>query len=54
MPVGQRMPVRDLRLSNLTDSSVTLSWLTDSATTGYVLYGETSALAQVAIDVRQP
>ena len=37
MPVAQRMPVRDLRISNLTDSSATLSWLTDSATTGIVL-----------------
>ena len=52
MPVGQKMPVRDLRISNQTDSSVTFSWQSDSATTGYVLYGETSDLAQVAIDVR--
>ena len=52
MPVAQKMPVRDLRISNQTDSSVTFSWQTDSATTGYVLYGETPNLGQVAVDVR--
>jgi hypothetical protein len=41
-----------LLIASLTDSSVTFSWLTDSATTGYVLYGETADLAQVAVDVR--
>ena len=53
------MPIRDLRISNLTDSAVTLSWLTDSTTTGYVLYGETpdtssvsTSLGQVALDLR--
>jgi hypothetical protein len=52
MPVGKAMPVQELRISNLTDSSLTFSWLTDSATTGYLLYGETAELGQVAADVR--
>ena len=34
--VGQAMPVRDLVVSNLRDTSVTLSWTTKEATTGYV------------------
>ena len=49
---GQVIAVRDLRLANFTDSAVTLSWITDEATTGYVLYGETPELGQVAVDVR--
>jgi hypothetical protein len=52
IPTGKTLPVRDLRVSNLRDTSVTFSWLTDDATTGYVLYGETAELGQVTTDLR--
>ena len=40
VPTGKAMPVRDLRISNRRDTSLTLSWTTDSATTGYVRFGQ--------------
>ncbi len=50
--------VRDLQISNLRDTSVALSWITDEPATGYVLFGEKSASGQsldhVAYDVRGP
>ena len=52
VPTGPFQSVRDLRVSNLRDTSVTLSWTTDEPTTGYVLYGETKELGQVAVDGR--
>ncbi|MGB0383990.1 MAG: FG-GAP-like repeat-containing protein [Ardenticatenaceae bacterium] len=58
-PVPQTAPAasepveaRDLNISNVRDTSVTLTWLTDQATTGYVLYGQTTELGQIAYDVR--
>jgi len=43
VPTAQTQPVRDLRISisNLRDTSVTLSWTTNEATTSYVRFGET-------------
>ncbi|MGB0385397.1 MAG: choice-of-anchor B family protein [Ardenticatenaceae bacterium] len=38
--VGAAMPIRDLVVSNLRDTSLTLSWTTEEATTGYVRIGE--------------
>ena len=52
VPTGPFQSVRDLRVSNLRDTSVTLSWTTDEPTAGYVLYGETKELGQVAVDGR--
>ena len=52
VPAGPRELVRNLRVSNLRDRSVTLSWTTDSPTTGYVRYGENRELGQVAYDGR--
>ncbi len=52
VPTGPFQSVRDLRVSNLRDTSVTLSWMTDEPTTGYVLYGESPELGQVAVDGR--
>jgi PKD repeat protein len=40
LPTGKTLPVHDLRISNLRDSSVTLSWLTSAATTAYLRFGE--------------
>jgi hypothetical protein len=54
--------IRDLQVSNLRDTALTLSWITDEPTTGYVVFGETPALSagsgqalgRVAYDVRGP
>ncbi|MGB0384626.1 MAG: FG-GAP-like repeat-containing protein [Ardenticatenaceae bacterium] len=40
IPSGKALPARNLRLSNLRDTSLTLSWTTDEPTTGYVQFGE--------------
>ena len=57
IPTGQAMPIRDLRISNLRDTSVTLSWTTEEATTGYVYFASGSSannrgLMRVAYDSR--
>ena len=63
MPTGKAMPVRDLRISNLRDTSLTLSWITDEPTTGYVRFSRDnlmlpanssrlSAQERVAVDIR--
>ncbi|UCC64994.1 MAG: fibronectin type III domain-containing protein, partial [Anaerolineae bacterium] len=54
--------VRDLQVSNLRDTALALSWITDEPATGYVVFGETpalsagsgQALSRVAYDVRGP
>ena len=43
IPTAQAMPIRDLRISNLRDTSVTLSWTTEEATTGYVYFASGSS-----------
>ncbi|NJN66383.1 MAG: fibronectin type III domain-containing protein [Chloroflexaceae bacterium] len=43
--------VEALRVSNISDSSVTISWTTSSATTGHIVYG-TATPDQTATDVR--
>ena len=53
VPTGPRLPIRNLRLSNLRESSVTLSWITDEVTTGYVRFGKTNdKLEQTSYDSR--
>lgn len=36
---GPTIAPKDVRISNLTDSSATISWITDDQTTGFVSYG---------------
>ena len=38
---GQNSP-KDVRVSNIASSSLTVSWITDVQTTGFVKYGESS------------
>jgi hypothetical protein len=45
IPTGKTMLVRDLHISNLNDTSVTFSWTTDEATTGYVRFGSEERVA---------
>ena len=49
---GPRELVCDLRVSNLRDNRVALSWTTDSPTTDYVRYSENRKLGQMAVDRR--
>ena len=46
IPTGESLPIRDLRLSNLRDTSVTLSWITEKPTTGYVRFTGAAAPPQ--------
>ncbi|MGB0386144.1 MAG: choice-of-anchor B family protein [Ardenticatenaceae bacterium] len=53
--VGQAMAIHDLVVSNLRDTSVTLSWTTEEATTGYVRANTGNRLPEnqkVALDIR--
>ncbi len=43
---------KEIRITNLTDKSFTVSWLTDSEVGGFVKYGEGEGLENVAIDLR--
>jgi hypothetical protein len=43
---------KQIQFTNLTDNSFSVSWITDSATSGFVKYGETKQLNQVAQDDR--
>ncbi|MGB0384969.1 MAG: fibronectin type III domain-containing protein [Ardenticatenaceae bacterium] len=50
---AQAVPIHDLQRSNLRDTSLTLSWTTQQATTGYVRFGETpETMSKVAYDSR--
>jgi len=41
-----------IKVTNITDSSFTVSWLTESATTGFTNFGESANLGNVAADER--
>lgn len=43
---------RKVRLSNITENSFTVSWITDEATTGFLRYGETADLSFTISDER--
>ncbi len=43
---------KDVNISNITENSATISYITDSSVVGSVSYGKTSSLDQVALDVR--
>lgn len=40
---------KDVRISNITDNSVAISWVTDSTTQGFVKYGSGSSLDKTAL-----
>src|SRR3989344_7707037 len=44
---GENSP-KDVRVSNITDSSFNVSWTTDRDTIGFVEWGETTDLGQLA------
>ena len=48
-----QVAIRDLQLSNLQDTAVTISWMTDEPASGYVIFGETTELGRVAYDSRE-
>ncbi|MGB0384698.1 MAG: M36 family metallopeptidase [Ardenticatenaceae bacterium] len=55
LPAAPPMPVNNLRISNLRDTTLTLSWTTEEATIGYVRFGEANREGlplQVALDMR--
>ena len=41
-----------IKITNLSDSGLTISWITDSATSGFVVYDKSTALNQTALDDR--
>jgi len=41
---------KNVRITNITDSSFTVSWTTDDISTGFVKYGETKALGKTSLD----
>ncbi|MDI6734607.1 MAG: hypothetical protein QME42_00165 [bacterium] len=43
---------KEIRTTNVTDSQITLSWITDVVETCWVNYGQTPALGQTAYDTR--
>ena len=43
---------KEIRTTNVTDSQITLSWVTDVQETCHVNYGQTPALGQIAYDTR--
>lgn len=43
---------KEITLSNITDNSVTISWVTDGETTGFVRYGQNSVDENSALDER--
>jgi hypothetical protein len=43
---------KQIQFTNLTDNGFSVSWITDSATSGFVKYGESNQLNQVARDDR--
>ena len=49
---GPRPTIANLRITNVSDTSFTVSWTTNVATTGYVHYGASEALGQLAYDER--
>jgi hypothetical protein len=44
--------IRDLRISNVSDNSATISWLTDLAVNGMVFFGPSQTLGQIVHDDR--
>lgn len=44
---------KNVKITNITDSSFTVSYLTDIKTTGVIVYGETNKLGSVAFDERE-
>jgi len=50
---GQIIP-QQVKITNITDISFTVSWITQSATNGFIVFGETSQLGQTALDDREP
>jgi hypothetical protein len=40
---------RDLRITNITDNSFTVSWVTDKATSGFISWSDTPALGRTAL-----
>jgi hypothetical protein len=44
--------VEEIKISNVRDAAVTISWLTAEAATGYLRFGNSSELGQVAYDKR--
>jgi hypothetical protein len=44
--------IRDLRISNVSDNSATISWLTDLAVNGMVFFGPSETLGQIVHDDR--
>ena len=43
---------KQVKISNVTDSSFTISWITDQATTGFIRYGPTTSLGTTIADER--
>ncbi|MFH1289091.1 MAG: fibronectin type III domain-containing protein [Patescibacteria group bacterium] len=43
---------KQINITNITDSSFTVSWITDEKTTGFVKFGKTDSLDQIAKDDR--
>lgn len=43
---------KEVRISNISDNSFTVSWITDKTTTGFVKFGESEQLGSVASDDR--
>lgn len=41
-----------IKITNLSDSVLTLSWITQKETRGFIIFGETSSLGQTALDER--
>lgn len=44
---------KNLRITNLSDNSFTISWKTNQKTLGFVSYGETESLGETALDERE-
>ena len=52
LPPAHSFTISDIRVSNHSSSSVTISWVTSSVTDGIVNYGLTTALGKSASDAR--
>lgn len=52
LKAGPELTPRKVRLSNITENSFTVSWVTDEETSGFLRYGETSEAEFTATDER--
>lgn len=48
----QPLSPQDIQTTNISDSSLTVSWITDQPTSGFISFGETPSLGQTSLDDR--